>query len=72
MDVIYQTSRVDALNLNDPQVVDQVLNNAHFDAADLLHVANEQATKDRLRDVTNQAVERGVFGAPTFFVDISV
>jgi 2-hydroxychromene-2-carboxylate isomerase len=31
-------------------------------------VANEQATKDRLRDVTTQAVERGVFGAPTFFV----
>jgi 2-hydroxychromene-2-carboxylate isomerase len=29
---------------------------------------NEQATKDRLKDVTTQAVERGVFGAPTFFV----
>lgn len=69
MDVIYKAIWVDALNLNDPQVVDQVLNNAHFDAADLLHVANEQATKDRLRDVTTQAVERGVFGAPTFFVD---
>ena len=39
-----------------------------FDAADLLHLANEQATKDRLKDVTTQAVERGVFGAPTFFV----
>jgi 2-hydroxychromene-2-carboxylate isomerase len=69
MDVIYKAIWVDALNLNDPQVVEQVLNNAHFDSADLLHVANEQATKDRLRDVTTQAVERGVFGAPTFFVD---
>jgi 2-hydroxychromene-2-carboxylate isomerase len=31
-------------------------------------LANEQEAKDRLRDVTTQAVERGVFGAPTFFV----
>ena len=69
MDVIYKAIWVDALNLNDSQVVEHVLNNAHFDSADLLHVANEQATKDRLRDVTTQAVERGVFGAPTFFVD---
>jgi 2-hydroxychromene-2-carboxylate isomerase len=31
-------------------------------------LANEQATKDKLKDVTTKAVERGVFGAPTFFV----
>jgi 2-hydroxychromene-2-carboxylate isomerase len=46
----------------------QVLLNAHFDPDELIQLANEQATKDRLKDVTNQAVERGVFGAPTFFV----
>jgi 2-hydroxychromene-2-carboxylate isomerase len=45
-----------------------VLQEAHFDAAALLLLANEQEAKDRLRDVTTQAVERGVFGAPTFFV----
>jgi len=33
-----------------------------------VELANEQATKDRLKDVTTQAVDRGVFGAPTFFV----
>jgi 2-hydroxychromene-2-carboxylate isomerase len=68
MDVIYKAIWVDALNLNDPEVVERVLRAAHFDPAELLHVANEQTTKDRLRDVTTQAVERGVFGAPTFFV----
>jgi len=68
MDVIFKAIWVDALNLNDPEVVGTVLREAHFDAADLLHLANEQATKDRLKDVTTQAVERGVFGAPTFFV----
>ena len=68
MDVIFKAIWVDALNLNDPAVVERVLLEAQFDAAALLQLANEQEAKDRLRDVTTQAVERGVFGAPTFFV----
>jgi 2-hydroxychromene-2-carboxylate isomerase len=68
MDLIFKAIWVDALNLNDPEVVDRVLREAQFDPAELLHLANEQATKDRLKEVTTQAVERGVFGAPTFFV----
>lgn len=68
MDVIFKAIWVDALNLNDPEVVERVLQEANFDAAALLHLANAQETKDRLKDVTTQAVERGVFGAPTFFV----
>ena len=68
MDIIFKAIWVDALNLNDPEVVEGVLREAHFDPADLLQLANEQETKDRLKEVTTQAVERGVFGAPTFFV----
>ena len=68
MDVIFKAIWVDALNLNDPEVLTSVLTKAQFDPAELLALANEQATKDKLKDVTTQAVERGVFGAPTFFV----
>jgi len=68
MDTIFKAIWVDALNLNAPEVVEQVLREAHFDPVDLLQLANEQATKDRLKDITTQAVDRGVFGAPTFFV----
>jgi len=68
MDLIFKAIWVDALNLNDLEVVAHVLREAHFDPAELLVLANEQATKDRLKDVTTQAVDRGVFGAPTFFV----
>jgi 2-hydroxychromene-2-carboxylate isomerase len=68
MDLIFKAIWVDALNLNDPEVVERVLREAHFDPAELLVLANEQATKDRLKDVTTQAVERGVFAAPTFLV----
>jgi 2-hydroxychromene-2-carboxylate isomerase len=68
MDIIFKAIWVDSLNLNDPEVVERVLREAHFDPADLLQLANEQEIKDRLKEVTTQAVERGVFGAPTFFV----
>ena len=68
MDTIFKAIWVDAMNLNAPEVVEQVLREAHFDPIDLLQLANEQTTKDRLKDITTQAVDRGVFGAPTFFV----
>jgi len=68
MDLIFKAIWVDALNLNDPEVVERVLQEAHFDPIELLQLANDQATKDRLKDVTTKAVESGVFGAPTFFV----
>ena len=68
MNVIYRAIWVDALNMNEPDIVSGVLSKAHFDPLEMLNLANEQATKDRLKDVTAQAVDRGVFGAPTFFV----
>jgi 2-hydroxychromene-2-carboxylate isomerase len=68
MDVVFQAIWVDSLNMNDPAIVGQVLTDAGFDAAALLAMANDQATKDQLKAVTAKAVERGVFGAPSFFV----
>ena len=68
MDVVFQAIWVDSLNMNDPAIVGQVLTDAGFDAAALLAMANDQATKDQLKAVTMRAVERGVFGAPSFFV----
>ena len=68
MDAVFQAIWVNSRNLNDPVTVGQVLTDAGFDAAALLAMANDQATKDQLKAVTMKAVERGVFGAPTFFV----
>ena len=59
---------VDAQNMNDPGVVAAVLAKADFDAPALLALSAEQAVKDELKAVTQAAVDRGVFGAPTFFV----
>jgi 2-hydroxychromene-2-carboxylate isomerase len=68
LDAVFQAIWVDGLNLNDAEVVAQVLTQAGLDAAALLVLAHAQATKDQLKAVTMRAVERGVFGAPTFFV----
>lgn len=68
MDAMSRAIWVDGLDMNDPAIVGQVLAQAGFDAAALVAMANEQATKDQLKAVTMRAVERGVFGAPGFFV----
>lgn len=67
-DTVFQAIWVDERNLNDPVVVGSVLTAAGFDPATLLALASEQAVKDELKTITLAAVERGVFGAPTFFV----
>jgi 2-hydroxychromene-2-carboxylate isomerase len=68
MDIIFKAIWVDALNLNEEDAVSSALTRANFDALELLTLANEPSTKDRLKEVTNEAIARGVFGAPTFFV----
>jgi 2-hydroxychromene-2-carboxylate isomerase len=55
-------------NLNQPAEIGAVLVDAGFDAAQFMAQIADQAVKDRLKENTAQAVARGVFGAPTFFV----
>lgn len=66
---VYAAMWVDGRDMNDPAKVGAVLQAAGFDAAAVLAMASAQATKDRLKAVTQEAVDRGVFGAPTMFVD---
>ena len=54
--------------MNDPSVVGGVIHAAGFDPQSLLTLANDRVTKDALKAVTQSAVSKGIFGAPTFFV----
>ena len=65
---VFKAIWVDSLNMNDPATVAETLTRAGFDAQALVALASEQTTKDALKAATQTAVERGVFGAPTFFV----
>ena len=55
-------------NVADPNVISPALEAAGLDSRAILAMAEEQAVKDRLKANTEEAVARGAFGAPTFFV----
>ena len=67
-DAIFTASWVEVQNLNEPDVIGQVLTDAGLDPAELMDRIGQQTVKDQLIATTEQAVDRGVFGAPTFFV----
>ena len=54
--------------LDDPAVIMETLASAGFDAKQFQQRVQDQDVKDRLMANTTRAVERGAFGAPTFFV----
>lgn len=67
-EAIFRAIWVDSKNLNDPATVGAVLQAAGFEPQALLALAQDAEVKERLKAVTQQAIDRGVFGAPTFFV----
>lgn len=66
--VLFQAIWVDGVNIGDPAKVAGVLAAAGFDAAALQTQIAEPQVKDALKATTEEAVKRGVFGAPTCFV----
>ena len=65
---VFQAIWVDSLNMNDPATVGAALHKAGFDPQSLMMLANEATIKEVLKTATTEAVARGVFGAPTYFV----
>ena len=65
---IYKAMWVDGRNLNDIAEVAEVLTAAGLDARQFGTRIQDQDAKDRLKAMTDEAVARGVFGAPTSFV----
>jgi 2-hydroxychromene-2-carboxylate isomerase len=58
----------DGLDVSDAAAVATVLTKAGFDAESLAAKAQDPAIKQAVIDSTEKAVERGVFGIPTFFI----
>jgi 2-hydroxychromene-2-carboxylate isomerase len=58
----------DGLNLGDTAIVREALARAGLDPGRIAATSEEHAVKDALRASTEEAVARGAFGAPTFFV----
>ena len=67
-DAMFRAIWVDQQNMNDPATVGAVLERAGFDPTEMLAIASDPVVKDALKALTQAAVDRGIFGAPTFFV----
>ena len=68
LDAVFEAMFDKPENLGDPAVLGRVLANAGMDPAELLALTQSQAVKDKLKANTEQAIARGAFGAPSFFV----
>ena len=55
-------------NLNEPTVLAEVLEPSGFSVEDIMSMVQSEVVKQKLITETEQAILRGIFGAPTFFV----
>jgi 2-hydroxychromene-2-carboxylate isomerase len=68
MDAVFHAMWAAPRNLGESAELAAVLRQAGLDADVVLALANDAAVKEQLKKHTEEAVARGVFGAPTFFV----
>ncbi|MDA4846976.1 2-hydroxychromene-2-carboxylate isomerase [Hoeflea poritis] len=69
MDVMFDGAWANDDDISDPAVVMELMDKAGLPAQEIANMVQDQAIKDELRANTEEAVERGAFGAPTFFVN---
>ena len=68
IDKIFNAVWGDGLNMNDEVVIEKVLKNIDINPKTFVLRAQSQNIKDQLRFKTNDAYNKGIFGAPTFIV----
>ncbi|MFL1546227.1 2-hydroxychromene-2-carboxylate isomerase [Pseudomonas sp. O39] len=68
IDCLFRALWVEGRNLGDPAGVAAVLTEAGFAPEEVLALANDESVKTALKDKTEEAIQRGVFGAPSMFV----
>lgn len=56
------------MKMDDPEIFVATLNAAGLDGMAIAQKSQDQAIKDELAANTNRAIDRGVFGIPTFFI----
>jgi 2-hydroxychromene-2-carboxylate isomerase len=55
-------------DISRPELLGEILRDLRLSADDILSDAQAEPAKIRLREQTEEARRRGIFGAPTFFV----
>ena len=68
IEVMFRNMWIEPKNLNDEEVLKKVLIENNFDVDDFIKRITDQNVKDKLISNTENAVNKGAFGAPTMFV----
>jgi 2-hydroxychromene-2-carboxylate isomerase len=68
VDTVFDHMWAEPKKMDDPSVIGAALTESGLPAAKLFELVQTQPVKDRLLANTTASVERGAFGAPTFFV----
>ena len=66
IDNIFNSVWQDGLNMNDDNIVQKILKNLNVNPKTFTLRTASSSIKDSLRKKTNEAYEKGIFGAPTF------
>jgi 2-hydroxychromene-2-carboxylate isomerase len=66
IDNIFNTIWQDGLNMNDEIIIQKILKNLNINHKTFVLRSTSSLIKDSLRKKTNEAYEKGIFGAPTF------
>ena len=68
VEAVFAAMGEEGRKMDDPGVIAEALSAAKLPAERLMALAQERAIKDELAANTGDAVDRGVFGSPSFFV----
>ncbi len=66
IDNIFNSIWQDGLNMNDENVVEKVLKNLNINPKNFLLRSVSSSIKDLLKKKTNEAYQKGIFGAPSY------
>ena len=69
IDKIFDAIWKDGLNMNDQLIIDKVLKNLEINPKTFILRSSNENVKNLLKEKTNDAFNKGVFGAPTFIVN---
>ncbi|MDC3021294.1 DsbA family protein [Pelagibacteraceae bacterium] len=59
----------DGLNMNDNIIINKVLKNLDLNPSIFFGKVSDIKIKDKLKKFTNDALKKGIFGAPTYYVN---
>jgi len=69
IDNMFDSIWQNGFNMNDQNIVDKILKNIQVNPKTFFLRSTTQNIKEKLKNKTNEAYEKGIFGAPTFLIN---